>query len=280
MTRCVSVSVVLPCYRCAQTIERAVASVVSQTVRPLALILVDDGSGDATRDVLYALQNRYSAAWVRLVLLDQNVGAASARNAGWEQAEGDYVAFLDSDDAWHPRKLELQYQFMIDRPDVVVTGHGHIQLNAAQVLDELPLGELNFRTLSQRSVLLKNPFVTPSFMVRRDLACRFLAGRRYMEDHYFLMQVITADLRIAKIELALSLTFKNSFGSTGLSASLWAMECGELENYDLLMKAQKISFFATLCFKTYSWLKFLRRVFIVMSRKLSALSDSRNQRSK
>lgn len=280
MTRLVPVSVVLPCYRCAQTIERAVTSVVSQTVRPLDLILVDDGSGDETRDVLNALQSRYSSDWIHLVLLDQNVGAASARNAGWDQSMGDYVAFLDADDAWHPRKLELQYQFMQARPDVAVSGHGHIQVDAAQALDERSLGELDFRTVSNCSLLLKNPFVTPSFMVRRDLPYRFLAGRRYMEDHYFLMQVAAADLPIMKIALPLSLTFKKSFGEAGLSASLWAMQCGELENYDLLLKSKKIPFVVILCLKAYSWLKFCRRIFIVLLRKLSTLSDSRNQGTK
>jgi glycosyltransferase involved in cell wall biosynthesis len=280
MKRLVPVSVVLPCYRCAQTIERAVDSVVTQTVRPLSLILVDDGSGDETRDVLTALQSRYSAGWIQLVLLNQNVGAASARNAGWNQSVGDYVAFLDADDAWHPRKLELQYQFMQDRPDLAVSGHRHLQFDAAQALDEGALGKMDFRNVSMYSVLLKNPFVTPSFMVRRNLPFRFLAGRRYMEDHYFLMQVAAADLSIMKIALPLSFTFKKSFGEAGLSASLWAMQCGELENYDFLMKSKKISFFTSLCLKAYSWLKFFRRIFIVLFRKLSTLSGSRNQGSK
>lgn len=276
----VPVSVVIPCYRCAQTLERAVASVVSQTVRPLALILVDDGSGDETREVMNTLQSRYSSAWVRLVLLDQNVGAASARNAGWDQAQGDYVSFLDADDAWHPRKLELQYEFMKTRPEVTVCGHGHIQSNSAQVLVDVILGELSFRKLSLRSILLKNPFVTPSFMVRRNLVYRFLSGQRHMEDHYFLMQVAAAHLIIMKIELPLSLTFKKSFGEAGLSASLWAMQCGELGNYDLLLKADKISWFQTHCLKIFSWLKFIRRVLIVMFRKLLLLSEQRKQGSK
>jgi glycosyltransferase involved in cell wall biosynthesis len=276
MTKIVPVSVVLPCYRCALTIERAVTSVVSQSARPFELILVDDGSGDATREVLIALQSRYAPDWFQLVLLDQNVGAASARNAGWDRAKGDYVAFLDADDAWHPCKLELQYQFMQAQPDVAVSGHGHIQVAAASSLGAWPLGAMSFREVSLLSVLLKNPFVTPSFMARRDLTHRFLAGRRHMEDHYFLMQVAAADRRIMKIALPLSVTFKNSFGATGLSASLWAMQCGELLNYDLLLKSKKISFFSALCLKTYSWLKFCRRLFIVFLRKLSALSDSRN----
>ena len=128
MTEAVPVSVVMPCYRCAQTVERAVASVAAQTVRPMELILVDDGNADETRSVLAALRDRYSPGWIKLVLLEQNVGAASARNAGWEAASGQFIAFLDADDSWHPRKIELQYRFMLAQPDIVMSGHGHAQV--------------------------------------------------------------------------------------------------------------------------------------------------------
>jgi len=82
MTATTSVSVVIPCFRCVRTLERAVASVAGQTVLPLEVILVDDGSGDETRSLMVQLQGRYKPDWIRLVLQDTNAGAASARNAG------------------------------------------------------------------------------------------------------------------------------------------------------------------------------------------------------
>jgi teichuronic acid biosynthesis glycosyltransferase TuaG len=116
-------------------------------------------------------------------------------------------------------------------------------------------------------VLLKNPFVTPSFMVRRDLALRFLPGRRHMEDHLFLMQVATKGWRIARTRSPLAYIYKNLFGDAGLSVDLWAMERCELDNYELLYREQQVSWGATLCLKTYSRIKFVRRIVIVMFRR-------------
>lgn len=259
------VSVVIPCYRCSQTLGRAVLSVAEQTVLPMELILVDDGSADETRSVLSDLLSKYPSGWIRLVLLDQNVGAASARNAGWDKALGDFVAFLDADDSWHPRKIELQYQLMTARPDVVVSGHGHVQVDAEP--KPVSFDALVFDSISTLYVLLKNPFITPSFMVRRDLSFRFLAGRRHMEDHYFLMQVSVAGLEIAKMNLPLAFIYKNIFGDAGLSADLWGMQRSELGNYALLRHERRISLIAVLFLKGYSWLKFFRRVAMVSFRK-------------
>lgn len=266
MTEVVPVSVVIPCYRCAQTVERAVASVAAQTVSPLELILVDDGSADETRAVLAVLRDQYAPGWIKLVLLEQNVGAASARNAGWEQASGRFIAFLDADDSWHPGKIELQYQFMLSEPDIAVSGHGHAQMG--RVATPVRLGKPVFYGLPNLYVLLKNPFITPSFMVRSDLAFRFLPGRRHMEDHLFLMRVSTAGLRIAKTRLPLAFIYKNIFGDSGLSADLWVMQHSELENYEILCSEGLISHWTVGFFRVYSWIKFFRRVLIVRIRRL------------
>lgn len=267
MIEVVPVSVVIPCYRCTQTVERAVASVAAQTALPQELILVEDGSEDETRAVLVALGQRFAPGWIKLVFLEQNVGAASARNAGWEQASGQFVAFLDADDSWHPRKIELQYQFMLSTPEVAVSGHGHTQI--AQVATPALLERPVFNDLATLHILLKNPFITPSFMVRRDLSFRFLPGRRHMEDHLFLMRVAAAGLGVAKTKLPLAFIYKNIFGDAGLSANLWVMQRSELENYELLCREGRISRSTFLFFKAYSWVKFFRRVLIVTSRRFS-----------
>jgi len=264
MTATASVSVVIPCFRCVRTLERAVASVAGQTVLPQEVILVDDGSGDETRYLMGQLQGSYTPGWIRLVLLDINAGAASARNAGWDQAQGDYVAFLDADDAWHPRKIELQAQFMDSHPDVAVSGHGHSQVHAVPDTGA-DVGSGKFENVSPLYVLVKNPFVTPSFMVRRSLDNRFLPGRRFMEDHLFLMQVSAAGLVVSKASAPLAYIFKPIFGESGLSADLMRMQVSELENYSLLQRAGHLSQGFALMLKGYSWLKFCRRIVIVKS---------------
>jgi glycosyltransferase involved in cell wall biosynthesis len=212
------------------------------------------------------LQNRYTPGWIRLVLSDTNAGAASARNAGWDQALGQYVAFLDADDAWHPRKIELQVKFMDSHPGVAVSGHGHRQVNTMPDTTA-DIDGVSFEGVSPLYVLLKNPFVTPSFMVRRNLEIRFLSGRRFMEDHFFLMQVSATGLRIAKAHTPLAYIFKPIFGESGLSADLVRMQRAELENYSLMQQAGYLSVGLALVLKGYSWLKFCRRMVIVKGRQ-------------
>jgi glycosyltransferase involved in cell wall biosynthesis len=99
------VSVVIPYYRARQTIARAVRSILTQTVRPREILVVDDGSPDDAADSL-----REFGSAVTLIR-KPNGGAASARNAGIERARGEWIAFLDADDYWEPTKLEQQLAF-------------------------------------------------------------------------------------------------------------------------------------------------------------------------
>lgn len=123
----VPVSVVVPCYCCEGTIERAVDSVMKQTALPAEVLLVDDASPDQGRTLnkLRQLQGRFrDKTHIEVIALKNNGGPSVARNAGWEAATQPYIAFLDADDAWHPQKLEIQYEWMKEYSEVVLTGHG------------------------------------------------------------------------------------------------------------------------------------------------------------
>src|ERR1700677_5167969 len=98
------VTVVIPTHDRAETIMRAVGSVLSQTHSDFELLVIDDGSNDTTP----ALMAQVADPRLRLLQHTHNRGAAAARNTGIEAACGRFVAFLDSDDEWSPLKLELQ----------------------------------------------------------------------------------------------------------------------------------------------------------------------------
>jgi glycosyltransferase involved in cell wall biosynthesis len=109
------VSVVMPAHNSAETISRALASALTQTYRPLEIIVVDDCSTDTTA----AIVKTYEARGVRLVSLDQRQGASGARNAGVRAAAGELVAFLDSDDEWLPTKTEKQVSLICQSDQLV-----------------------------------------------------------------------------------------------------------------------------------------------------------------
>jgi glycosyltransferase involved in cell wall biosynthesis len=254
-----SVSVVVPCYRCSKTIRRAVNSVAAQTCKPLEVILVDDGSGDDTLDTLLDLQQQYGSDWIKVVPLKVNAGASAARNAGWDIAAGELVAFLDADDAWHPEKIGLQHTFMAAHPEFSLTGHGHRQL------DEVPasharIGQLRHDDVSYRTLLLSNRFITPSAMIRREVPFRFHDAKRHMEDFHLWLTVAANGHRIAILDAELAYIFKAPFGELGLSGDIVAMEKGELDCYWKLHQEGQLGIVPTLALSIYSCTKFLRRI--------------------
>ena len=261
MSTSVSVSVIIPCFRCVKTLERAMASVAAQTVQPAEVILVDDASGDDTRTLMKNIRARFESGWVKLVLLDKNVGAGSARNAGWAIASHPLIAFLDADDAWHSRKIEIQYSYMLANPDVVLSGHGFRVLKQ----DALPCWNIAKSTVmpvKKWRMILSNQFVTPSVMIRQDVAYRFIDHQRYMEDHMLWLNVVCAGERVVKLPADLTAIYKESFGVTGLSSMIWLMERGELNNYRRLYKKHYINIFQFTGLVLYSLLKYLRRFLI------------------
>jgi glycosyltransferase involved in cell wall biosynthesis len=107
------VSVIIPTFNRSRWVREAVDSVLHQTVKPKELLVVDDGSTD---DTVVALE-RYGNA-IRVLRLKENRGVSAARNRGIEASLGRYVAFLDSDDLWLPRKLAVQMAYVREHPDI------------------------------------------------------------------------------------------------------------------------------------------------------------------
>jgi glycosyltransferase involved in cell wall biosynthesis len=112
------VSVVVPAYNAEAFLGEALDSILRQEYEPLEIIVVDDGSQDATAGVVAAFGDRVRYFY------QENRGAPAARNRGLDLARGSLVAFLDADDWWSDRKLELQFKHLRADPSLgIVLGH-------------------------------------------------------------------------------------------------------------------------------------------------------------
>jgi glycosyltransferase involved in cell wall biosynthesis len=108
------VSVIIPTHNRAALVAEAVASVMTQTFRDFEILVVDDGSTDATPQVLAPLEG------VKVLHHACRRGVAAARNLGAAAAQGEWLAFLDSDDLWLPEKLARQMAYLEERPDLLL----------------------------------------------------------------------------------------------------------------------------------------------------------------
>jgi glycosyltransferase involved in cell wall biosynthesis len=114
------ISVIIGAYNAARTIRATLDSVLAQTVPPDEILVMDDGSGDDTAAILNSYRPRVT------VLQQMNSGCAASRNALLAHATGDMIAFLDSDDIWHPRYLEFQAVAFVRNPTAGLLFSGHI----------------------------------------------------------------------------------------------------------------------------------------------------------
>jgi glycosyltransferase involved in cell wall biosynthesis len=261
------VSAVIPCFRCADTIGRAVGSIAAQTLQPAEVILVDDGSGDGTLERLHALAAAHASGWIKVVALPENRGAADARNAGWAAATQPYLAFLDADDAWHPRKIEIQYGYMQAHPELALCAHRHEVLDSPEVPDR-PVSDVSAERVPRASLLRSNNFFAPTMMMlKRALPQRFLSGRRHVDDHLLWMQIVCSGHDLVRLSLRLAYTYKRPFGESGLSGQLWTMERSELANYWILRREGAIGLGATVGLSLWSLAKFGRRLVLVSLRR-------------
>jgi glycosyltransferase involved in cell wall biosynthesis len=216
------VSVIVPCYRCAATIDDAIASVAAQTRRPAEVLLVDDCSGDGTLDALHRIASAYAPGWIKVIALSANGGPSRARNAGWERAGQPYIAFLDADDSWGARKLELQMAALEAEPSVSLIGHLMVERARGTPVPE-PRPPSRAELVTRRKLLLHNPFPAASVVLRRDLPFRFDEDFRRSEDFLLWSQILLSGHRCARINQVLAIWNARDPGVTGLSDDRPAM---------------------------------------------------------
>ena len=146
-------------------VARAIDSALAQAGPALELIVVDDGSTDATPAVLSGFGEKIAA------LRRPALGRSAARNAGIEAARGEWIAFLDSDDAWLPGKLERQLAFHEAHPEIAMSAHGLLRIHPDGRSEPVPprQGSDDLRA-SFLAVADHFAFVPSAVMVRTEAA--------------------------------------------------------------------------------------------------------------
>lgn len=129
------VSIITPCYNGSKYVAETIESVIAQTYKEWEMIIIDDGSKDNSADIIES----YCQKDNRIRLIKQpNGGSANARNHGIREAEGQYIALLDSDDLWEPNFLEDQINYMNEnRTLCVYSSYKRINEESAEILSPL-----------------------------------------------------------------------------------------------------------------------------------------------
>lgn len=227
------VSTIIPMYNSEKTILNALNSVKAQTlsIKEFEIIVINDGSTDNSQSIVEEYIEKNPE--MNFHLLNQvNKGVSGARNLGLKIAKGDFIALLDADDEWMPRKTEQQLRYFEDKDlniDFLAT-----KGNDKKILYPYKIGKNNLAEITFRKLLLRNEILAPTVMFRRKVLQNtgfFDDNQRHAEDvNYWMRASLKNKMYILNESLVYVGRGKRTFGVSGLSADLSAMEKGFIKN--------------------------------------------------
>lgn len=184
------VSVIIPTYNRIGTLPRSISSVLNQTYRNLELIVMDDGSVDGTEEYIKSIKDDR----IKYKRSEINLGPSTARNRGTELAQGEYLAFQDSDDEWMPDKLEKQMAFMSEDGDVSLVYSEYGVYLGEKFISYVPSRGIPYEEKSGDifTRLLLHPLIgTPTMVVKAEEFFReggFNESLKAYEDYEFTLR--------------------------------------------------------------------------------------------
>lgn len=156
------ITVLMAAYNAADYIGQSIDSILGQTFKDFELLIIDDGSTDNTVDIISNQKDQR----IRLIQNPQNMGVSYSRNVALKEAQGEYLAIMDSDDIALPQRLEIQIQQFNNREELAAIGASAYVINADGTLTKeimLPICDTN---KLHASLLLYNSFVHSTMMIR------------------------------------------------------------------------------------------------------------------
>lgn len=257
------ISVIIPMYNSQDTIERALNSVKAQTAidQIKEIIVINDGSTDKSLEVVEEYQKANKDLPIKIIN-KTNGGVSSARNAGLKTAKGDYIALLDSDDEWLPKKTEIQLSYLRANKEIDFIGCNRnneslkILTRKINKLYKAKVNDLLLKMFPQTSTaIFKREIIKTIGLYDED--------QKYLEDGNYWIK-ICANFNFYFIPDSLVITGggKPSFGYSGLSANLKQMERGNIKNLKEAKKMNLINTSTYIIFRMFYVVKYIRRIII------------------
>ncbi len=176
-SRTSKVSIIVPMYNAASFLKETLDSILNQTFTDFELLLIDDCSKDNTLEIA----NSFSDPRIYIVKNEKNLGAGGTRNKGIKLAQSTYIAFCDADDIMFPNRLEEQYNFMEQHPDIDICGSFVKLINKQGDIT----GKFTFPVKHDKiavEMFLRCAFQQSTAFIRRQSFKQ--SGLEYKENHY------------------------------------------------------------------------------------------------
>lgn len=175
------VSIIIPVYNGEETIERAVRSVAVQTYNNLQILIVDDCSTDNTSNIIKRMAEEDSR--IHYHINSKNLGVSATRNLACNLAQGDYIAFLDSDDEWYPEKLQLQLQHINEfKADVCYTAYEIVENNTKDILRRYMIPH----QVKYKDLLKENVICCSTVLLKKDILKNDPFTKGYFHEDFVL----------------------------------------------------------------------------------------------
>jgi len=254
-----TISVIIPCFNCCQTIERALLSIINQSRKPNEIIVIDDASNkiELIESILKNLEHECLEKKIDLIFvkLKKNSGPGVARNHGITISKGEYIFFLDSDDCWFQDKISDQIALSKKYKDINVFCH---------LLDGIPTSGFQFKNskilfLTFNKLIFSNKVITSSVMIREGKDFLFPSNQRYAEDHSLWLEICFSGQKILLDNNIYGRTFRKDWCTDSHSSSLLKSETFELKNLMSYLGKNNTNNTLMIISIIFSLVKFIRR---------------------
>ena len=257
------ISVIIPVYNAEKSIEKSLISIKNQTWNGVfEITIVNDGSTDKSVEIIEKYQRKNPDQNITLIH-QKNGGVSKARNAALKIAKGEFIALLDSDDEWLPKKTEHQLKFLHDE-NLEIDFISSLW-NEEEVSFPYSFNENNLVEITLKKLLLKITGQTSTAIFKRKILENtgfFDETQRYSEDANYWMRISKKNKMVLLPEkLVIAGSGKKSFGSSGLSANLEEMEKGIQKNIKEMFQTNRINWAEYLFYFVISKLKYWIRPF-------------------